>query len=123
MVNIPVAGVLHALDDLDRVLGWPSASPAVLQEAVLRHLPFQAAWLQRATGFGLTPLCAEAPWPATGLAVYGAVCDVLRAWPDGPGARGDAARAALSHAFEGHANLTDADAARTVARLWLGFFH
>jgi hypothetical protein len=123
VLNIPVAGVLHALDDLDRVLGWPSASPAVLQEAVLRHLPFQAAWLQRATGFGLTPLCAEAPWPATGLAVYAAVRDVLRAWPDGPGARGDAARAALSHAFEGHANLTDADAARTVARLWLGFFH
>jgi hypothetical protein len=57
------------------------------------------------------------------VAVYGAVRDVLRAWPGGPGARGEAARAALSPAFEGAADLADADAAHTVARLWLGFFH
>jgi len=123
LLNIPVADVLHALDDLDRVLSWPAAAAAVLTEAVVRHLPFSPAWLQRAAGLGLTPSGGDASWPSTGVSVYLAVRDVLRAWPGGPGARGDAARAALSHAFDGAANLADADAARTVARLWLGFFH
>jgi hypothetical protein len=123
VLNIAVVSVLDALDDLDRVMGWPAAAPAILNEAVLRHLPFSAAWLQRAAGFGLAPSTEVSSWPAAGVAVYRAVSDVLRAWPGGPGARGDAARAALSQAFDGAANLADTDAARIVARLWLGFFH
>jgi hypothetical protein len=102
-LTVPVPTILGALHDLERALGWhadPIAASDALVRAVRRHIQF-----------------------ATGDAVYRAVRDVFRAWPDGPAAHGKAARAALAGSFENASRIADADAARLVARLWLGFFH
>jgi hypothetical protein len=103
LLDVPVSTVLSALEDLDRMLGWdrdPAAASDALRQAAQRHIQF-----------------------TTGEAVYRAVRDVFRAWPGGPAAQGRAARTALSGVVEGAAEIADADAARVVARLWLGFFH
>src|SRR5262249_51803801 len=119
--------------ELEGILGWacparagwesPAKAGHYIEAAVQRHIFTAAAWHQHAAALGLEPVALDRFWPLAGVAVYRAMRDIFLAWPSGPAAQGEAARAALLDSFAGISTIADADAARTVARLWLGFFH